>query len=239
MAILPHISDGHLCIPWWYCMGYPLWLAGGLALFGGIAMESMDLNNIAMLTTLFIGALAYFLFGAIAKYKKQKTDAVKLKAKIAASGRDPEDIGSLTPAEKWEISKAAKFDKIFLFSDAVAIILGTAFGYAVLHYFGGQYLTLEVWEEYAVAGLGVGIISALFLDKTVLHWVADGLWESKTAEAFQLVKPVIADAIEKASVSKFDELVKTYMDGGIPAKKAKKLAEDYIANHPEALKAEE
>ena len=237
MAITPHMADGHLCIPWWYVLGYPAYIAGVLAI-GGIKMDP-ELTTLAMLVCSILGASAYVILGAIAKYEKQKTDAAQLKSKIAANGRDPDNAAQLTPAERWEIKKAQKFDKIFLIADAVAIIVASAFSYAVLHYFGQDYLTPEAWEEYAVAGIAVGIISALFLDKTVMQWVAKGLWEAKTAKAFQLAAPIIEEAIKAPAMSKIDELVQAYISGGFAPKKAKKLAEEYVANHPECLRATE
>ena len=199
-----------------------------------------ELTTIAMLVCSLLGASAYIILGAIAKYEKQRTDAAELKSKIAANGRDPDNAEQLTPAERWEINKAQKFDKIFLIVDAVAIVIATAFSYAVLHYFGADYLTPEAWEEYAVAGLAVGIISALFLDKTVIQWVASGAWEMKTAQAFQLVAPAVEEVVAKAvPKSKYEELVETYTNGGFSPKKAKKMAKEYIANPPEALKVEE
>ena len=199
-----------------------------------------ELTTSAMLVCSLLGASAYIILGAIAKYEKQRTDAAELKSKIAANGRDPDNAEQLTPAERWEINKAQKFDKIFLIVDAVAIVIATAFSYAVLHYFGADYLTPEAWEEYAVAGLAVGIISALFLDKTVIQWVASGAWEMKTAQAFQLVAPAVEEVVAKAvPKSKYEELVETYTNGGFSPKKAKKMAKEYIANHPEALKVEE
>ena len=198
-----------------------------------------ELTTIAMLVCSLLGASAYIVLGAIAKYEKQRTDAAELKSKIAANGRDPDNAEQLTPAERWEINKAQKFDKIFLIVDVVAIVIATAFSYAVLHYFGADYLTPEAWEEYAVAGLAVGIVSALFLDKTVIQWVASGAWEMKTAQAFQLATPVVEKVVAPAVKSKYEELVDTYTNGGFSPKKAKKMAKEYIANHPEALKAQE
>lgn len=236
MAMLPRMKDGHLCVPWWYVLGYPFYIAGIIAV-GGIEMDP-ELTTIALLVCSVLGAAAYIVLGAIAKYEKQRTDAAQLKSKIAANGRDPDNLEQLTPAERWEIKKAQKFDKIFLIADAVAIIMASAFSYAVIHYFGADYLTPGAWEEYAVAGIAGGIIAALFIDKTVMQWIAAGLWEVKTAKAFQLAAPVIEEVIAKAApVSKYDELVQSYIGGGFSSKKAKKMAEDYIANHPECLKA--
>lgn len=236
--MLPRMRDGQLCVPWWYVLGYPLYIAGMLAV-GGIGMDPAQLTTIAALAASFIGAAAYIILGAVAKYEKQRTDAAQLKSKIATNGRDPDNLEQLTPAERWEIKKAQKFDKIFIIADAVALVLATAFSYAVIHYFGASHLTPEAWEEYAVAGLAVGIASALFLDKTVMQWIANGLWEAKTAEAFQIVKPAIEEAVKAPALSKFDELVQSYIAGGFSTKKAKKMAQDYIANHPEVLKPTE
>ena len=234
MAILPHTADGHICIPWWYVLGYPFWIVAVVAI-GGIDMDP-ELTTIAMVVGAFLGASAYIILAAIAKYEKQRTDAAELKSKIAANGRDPDNLEQLTAAERWEIKKAQKFDRLFIVVDLVALIMATAFSYALIHYFGADYLTPESWEEYGFAGIVAGIVSALFLDKTVIQWVAKGLWEAKTAKAFQVILPVIENVV-KAPMSKFDELVKTYTDGGFAPKKAKKLAEDYIAAHPECLKA--
>ena len=40
-------------------------------------------------------------------------------------------------------------------------------------------------------------------------------------------------------MSKYDELVQSYISGGFGKRKAQKMAEDYIANHPECLQAPE
>lgn len=210
----------------------------GPAAIGGIEMDP-ELTTIALLACSILGASAYIILGAIAKYEKQRTDAAQLKSKIAANGRDPDNDAQLTAAERWEINKAQKFDKIFIAADAVAIILAAAFSYAAVSYFGVDYLTPDAWQEYGFAGIAGGIISALFIDRTVMQWVANGLWEVKTAKAFQYVAPIIEEAVKAPAMSKYDELVQSYISGGFGKRKAQKMAEDYIANHPECLKAPE
>lgn len=237
MAITPRMENGRLCIPWWYVLGYPFYIAG-LAAIGGVKMDP-ELTTIALLACSILGASAYIILGAIAKYEKQRTDAAQLKSKIAANGRDPDNDAQLTAAERWEINKAQKFDKIFIAADAVAIILAAAFSYAAVSYFGVDYLTPDAWQEYGFAGIAGGIISALFIDRTVMQWVANGLWEVKTAKAFQYVAPIIEEAVKAPVMSKYDELVQSYISGGFGKRKAQKMAEDYIANHPECLKAPE
>lgn len=210
----------------------------GPAAIGGIEMDP-ELTTIALLACSILGACAYIILGAIAKYEKQRTDAAQLKSKIAANGRDPDNDAQLTAAERWEIKKAQKFDKIFIAADAVAIILASAFSYAAVSYFGVDYLTPDAWQEYGLAGIAGGIISALFIDRTVMQWVANGLWEVKTARAFQYVAPIVEEAVKAPVMSKYDELVQSYIGGGFGKRKAQKMAEDYIANHPECLKAPE
>jgi len=207
----------------------------------GIWRDTMDiiLSNIsliAMVLCAFVGASAYMVFIAISKYEKQKTDAEKLKYKIVAEGRDPENPEQLTPSEKWEINKAQKFDKIFLIADAMAIVLGTALACMVL-IFRSETIGADAWERYAVYGLILGIIATFFLNETVIKYVAAGEWQKKTAEAFRTVKAV-ADEVAEVSGG-YPALVQKYIDNGFSKKEAAKLAKEAIVANPDLLKLKE
>ena len=108
MSILPKWYKGRVCIPWWYGLGYAcVYITIGLSI--GIKIESETMiaittaSAIAMMVASLIGAIAYVVLYATSKYQKQKADAEELKAKIVASGRDPDDLAQLSVAEKWEI----------------------------------------------------------------------------------------------------------------------------------------
>ena len=240
MSILPDYHDGRVSIPWWYGLGYIIgWTMGGWIF--GIWRDTMEiiLSNIsliAMVLCSFLGASAYMVAIAISKYEKQRTDAEKVKYKIVSEGRDPENPDQLTPAEKWEINKAQKFDKIFLIADAMAIVLGTAIACMVL-IFRGDTIGADSWEKYAVYGLVLGIIAAFLINEAVLKHVAAGEWQKKTAEAFRIVKAVADEAAEISGG--YPALVQKYIDNGFSKKEAQKLAKEAIIANPDLLKPKE
>ena len=234
--LLPRYQKGRICTPWWYVLGrWPWRIIAGIAIIRGVLMEPIETTLIAALICGAIGALAYVILTSLARYKKQKTDAEKLRSKIADNGRDPTDPANLTAAERWEISKAEKFDRIFIFVDIIATVLSTGAAAGVLYVFGPNWIPPE-WQYYAIVGLIAGIIAAWIFDQTVIDAIATCTWQDKTRKAFQLTAAAVTEAVE---TTKFDELVQTYIAGGLPAKDAKEMAKEYILNHPEILKADD
>ena len=113
------------------------------------------------------------------------------------------------------------------------VVVGAAAG--VLYVFGPNWIPPE-WQYYAIVGLIAGIIAAWIFDQTVIDAIATCTWQDKTRKAFQLTAAAVTEAVE---TTKFDELVQTYIAGGLPAKDAKEMAKEYILNHPEILKADD
>ena len=239
MSVLPKYHDGRVSIPWWYGLGYLVgWTMGGYVF--GIWRDTMDiiLSNtaiIAMVVSAFVGSVAFVVLMAISKYGKQKADAEKVKAKIVAEGRDPENPEQLTPSEKWEINKASKFDKIFLIADIINIILAVllAVGVMVLNQdrFG------EEWETYAVYGFILGIVAAWFLYEAVIKSAAAGEWQKKSADAFRIVKSVADEAAEVEGG--YAALVQKLIASGVKKKQADKLAKQMVIANPDLLKKED
>ena len=138
MSVLPEYAHGRISIPWWYGLGYVFgWTTAGI--IGIRRNETMEiiLSNItiiAMVVCALVGSLAFTVFMAISKYEKQRTDAEKLRSKIAESGRDPDAVDQLTSAEKWELTKASKFDRIFIIADAMTVILSNLLALVNSHF---------------------------------------------------------------------------------------------------------
>lgn len=236
MTALPEWKDGRITVPWWYVPGW--WLARfGItaAVIGGFKMEPLETTILAAIICSAIGAAAYIILTELARFKKQRTDAEKLRSKIATEGRDPTDPAQLTPAERWELTKAQKFDRIFIAVGIIGAILATGAAVGVLHVFGPNWIEPE-WQNYAIMGAVLGIIAAWVFDQTILDAIATCTWQDKTAKAFRIVEAV---AIEAAETSKLDELIAKYVKAGFSAKDAKEMAKEYLLNHPEALPAEE
>ena len=239
MSVLPKYHDGRVSIPWWYGLGYLVgWTMGGYVF--GIWRDTMDiiLSNtamIAMVVCSLVGSLAFIVFMAISKYEKQKTDAEKVKAKIVAEGRDPENPEQLTISEKWEIGKAAKFDKIFIIADAMAVISGTALACAVMLLSTAK--IGEEWDAYAIYGLILGIVATWFLYETVIKSVAAGEWQKKSADAFRIVKSVADEAAEVEGG--YAALVQKLIASGVKKKQADKLAKQMVIANPDLLKKED
>ena len=239
MSVLPKYHDGRVSIPWWYGLGYLVgWTMGGYVF--GIWRDTMDiiLSNtaiIAMVACSLLGSLAFIVFMAISKYEKQKTDAEKVKAKIVAEGRDPENPEQLTVSEKWEIGKAAKFDKIFIIADAMAVISGTALACAVMLLSTAK--IGEEWDAYAIYGLILGIVATWFLYETVIKSVAAGEWQKKSADAFRIVKAVADKAAEVEGG--YEALIAKLVASGVKKSEAKKLAKEMIVANPDLLTKEE
>ena len=191
---------------------------------------------IAMVVSALIGASIYSALQAISKYEKQKTDAEILRRKIAENGRDPSAEDQLTAMEKWELTKADKFDKIFLFAYAVATSLGIALACAVMILAVRERIP-DAWEYYAVYAFVLSIVATWFINETVIKYVALGQWEKKMADAFRIVVAVVDKAAEISGG--YPALVQKYIDNGFSKKEAAKLAKEAIVANPDLLKKEE
>ena len=238
MSVFPKYARGRISIPWWYSLGWiSSWVIMGIfGIKGDNTMEIILSNSaiIAMTVSALVGSMAFTFSIALSKYAKQKTDAEKLKRKLAEAGRDPEDLASLNAAERWEIVKAQKFDRMFLVAYVLTAILGTLLACAVLIL--AQEKIVSDWEHFAVYGLILGIIAAWFLYETVTKSVMAGEWQKKSAEAFQLAKAV-ADKTAEVEGG-YAALVQKYIDNGISKKEAQKLAKDAIVANPDLLNKE-
>lgn len=184
-------------------------------------------STIALVICAFVGALAYTAFYAISKYEKQKADAAKLMASIAASGRDPTAKDQLTPAESWEISKAQKFDRIFLIADAFAVVIGAGLASAAIYLFGANIME-DSFVKYGVIGFMAGLVVTLVVYETLVKNAAQGKWEEKSAAAFQIVKAVADDAIE--ANGGIEALTAKLIAQGFSKREAKKLAKQKLAD---------
>ena len=238
MSVLPQYASGRISIPWWYGLGYIFgWITAGIIGIKGDNTMEIILSNlaiIAMAVSALVGSLAFTISIALSKYAKQKTDAEKLKSKLAEAGRDPEDLASLTAAERWEIVKAQKFDRMFLIAYALTAVLGTALACAVL-VMASDRIT-DDWEHFAVFGLIAGIVASWFLYETVTKSVMAGEWQKKSAEAFRIVKAV-ADKTAEVEGG-YAALVQKYITNGISKKEAQKLAKEAIVANPGLLDKE-
>ena len=239
MSVLPQYARGRISIPWWYCFGWiSAWVAAGL--FGIKENETMEIvisnaTLIAMAVASFIGSLAFCISIALSKYAKQKADATKLERKIAEGGRDPENPESLTACEKWELSKAAKFDRIFLIGYALTAIIGALLACAVLII--AQERIGDDWMTFAIYGLVLGIIGAWFLYETVTKSIMAGEWQKKSEEAFRIVKADIDKAAEVEGG--YEALISKLVASGVKKSEAKKLAKEMIVANPDLLTKEE
>ena len=136
-------------------------------------------------------------------------------------------------SEKWEITKCLKFDRLFIIADIVWVILACAVAVAGLYFYGGQYIE-DSMPKFAFAGFIVGIISAWFIGEAFIKTIASGKGSEKAADAFRTVKPLVEETVAKvAGASRFDELVKKYIDAGLSKREAKKKASEKIADEVE------
>lgn len=230
MSILPKWHNGRVCIPWWYGLGYPLlWCAVGISF--GMRYDSMieltSISAIAMIVCAVFGALFYVVLNAISKFEKQKADADELRAKIVQSGRDPADLNTLTVAEKWDLQKVQKFDRLFLIVDIFAVIVSAGLSVAGVVFFGEKILNPEVWQEYAVATFFIAIAVAWFLDMTLLKALGTAEWEKRKQDAFQVVTAAVEEAVATGMTHK-DELIAKFADAGFSKKEAEALAKEAI-----------
>lgn len=238
MSVFPKYARGRISIPWWYSLGWiSSWVIMGV--FGIKENETMEIlidnvTLIAMAVASFIGSLAFCMSIALSKYAKQKADAVKLERKIAENGRDPANLEGLSACERWELSKASKFDRIFLFGYALTAIIGALLACAVLII--AQEKIGNEWMTYAIYGFVLGIVGAWFLYETVTKSVMAGEWQKKSEDAFRIAKAVADKAVEVEGG--YAALVQKYIAGGFSKKEAEKLAKDAIVANPDLLNKE-
>ena len=231
MSILPKFHNGRVCIPWWYGLGYPaVWLTIGLA-FGIIGRDSMieisTASAIAMTVCALVGAIFYVVLNAFSKYEEQRTDADELKDKIATSGRDPTDLNALTAKERWDLTKAQKFDKMFIVIDALAVLISAGLAVAGVYFFGDR-IHLVTWEEYALVAFFAGLLVAFVMDMTIIKALGTAEWEKKKQAAFQGVTAVAEKAVATAAGSRKDELIAKYLEAGFSRKEAEKAAKEKL-----------
>ena len=227
MALLPRWYKGRICAPWWYVIGWwPLRLLVVALVIRGITMEPLETTLLAAIICGFVGSLAYIILTSLARYKKQRTDAVKLKNKIAAEGRDPEDPDQLSAAERWDLTKAQKFDRIFIYVDLVGVVLATAAAVGVLYVFGPNWIP-DDWRYYAIVGIIAGLLSGWIFDQTVIDAIATCTWQDKTAKAFQIATAAGAE-VAKVAGTRYEELVQEFIEKGLSPKDAKKMAKEAL-----------
>ena len=234
MSILPKWHNGRVCIPWWYGLGYPvMWCLFGFSIGIKAGENMMDISNasaLALIILALIGSVVYFVFYAVSRYREQRAQAEELKAAIVASGRDPADASALTVKEKWEISKCAKFDKIFLIADILGILISAGGAIAVIYFYGLAAGRIpDDWQTVGTAAFFGGIVGAWFINETLVKTAAKGEWSKKAAEAFRIAKPIIEDAVNQAA-SRKDELVARFMAQGFSKKEAEQYAKDVIVD---------
>ena len=196
-------------------------------------MEPLDTTILAAIICSAIGAVAYIVLTSLARYKKQKTDAERLRSKIATEGRDPLDMEQLTPAERWELTKAQKFDRIFIAVGFVGVILATAAAAGILYVFGPNWIAPE-WQKYAIVGGVLGIIAGWIFDQTIIDAIATCTWQDKTAKAFRTIEAVAVEVAQSTTI--LDEMIAKFEAAGIAPKEAKEMAKEYLLAHPEAIK---
>lgn len=237
MSVLPQYARGRISIPWWYSLGWiSSWVVAGI--FGIRRDDTMeiiisDMSIIAMGIASIIGAVVFSFSIMLSRYAKQRTDAAKLERKIVESGRDPENIETLTANEKWELSKAKKVDKIFLIGYAFTAIAGALLAMAVLVI--AQDRIPDEWLTYAVYGLILGLIASWLIYETVTKSIMAGEWQKKSEEAFRVVKAVADKAVEVEGG--YDALIAKLMASGVKKSEAKQIARDMIAKDPTILDA--
>ena len=236
MSIWPRIYHGRVCVPWWYGLGYALWVAI-LAYIIGIQSDTMEIylsmeSLIALIICAFVGSLAYTIFGALSRWEKQRTDAEKVRNAVAASGRDPTDDAQLTAAEKWDLTKAQKFDRLFLVADILQVIIGTGLAVAILYLFGGAVIEDE-FAKYGVFGFVLGIFATLIIYETLVKTAVSGLWQKKSADAFRVVATVANEVVE--ANGGLQALIDKYLAAGLSKKEAREMAKAKIIEDPDYL----
>lgn len=236
MSIWPIFRHGRVCVPWWYGLGYCAWVAV-IAYIIGIKSDTMDIylsmeSLIALVICALVGSLAYTIFGALSRWEKQRTDAEKVRNAVAASGRDPTDDAQLTAAEKWDLTKAQKFDRLFLVADILQVIIGTGIAVAIMYLFGGAVIEDE-FAKYGVLGFIAGIIVTLILYETLVKTAVSGLWQKKSADAFRVVATVANEVVE--ANGGLQALIDKYLAAGLSKKEAREMAKAKLIEDPDYL----
>lgn len=236
MSIWPVFRHGRVCVPWWYGLGYCAWVAV-IAYIIGIQSDTMDIylsmeSLIVLVICALVGSLAYTIFGALSRWEKQRTDAEKVRNAVAASGRDPTDDAQLTASEKWDLTKAQKFDRLFLVADILQVIIGTGIAVAIMYLFGGAVIEDE-FAKYGVLGFVAGIIVTLILYETLVKTAVSGLWQKKSADAFRVVATVANEVVE--ANGGLQALIDKYLTAGLSKKEAREMAKAKLIEDPDYL----
>lgn len=143
----------------------------------------------ALVICAIFGAVVYFILKATSNYKRQKVQAEELRDKIALSGRDPTNENALTPAERWELTKVAKFDRLFIIAYAIGILIGAGLAIAVVYMFGPKYLP-DTWQYFGLVGFFAGLICSLVAYKALLEIALKGKWDDRESEFLQSLRDV-------------------------------------------------
>lgn len=167
----------------------------------------------ALVICAIFGSIVYWFLTSTSSYKRQKVQAQELRDKIAGSGRDPTNPDAMTPAERWEIAKVEKFDRLFLIGAAFGILIGAGLAIAVLYMFGGRFLP-DTWQYYGLVGFFAGMICALIANRALISIAVSGKWNDKEAEFLQGLR----------EATNPDDVVAALTANGIDVAKAKALA---------------
>lgn len=162
------------------------------------------------------GSVVYWFLVSTSSFKRQKVQAQELRDKIAGSGRDPTNPDAMTPAERWEIAKVAKFDRLFLFGAIIGAIIGAGLAIAIVYMFGAKYLP-DAWQYYGLVGFFAGMICALVANRALISIAVSGKWNDKEAEFLQGLR----------EATNPDDVVAALTANGMDPAKAKALASEF------------
>ena len=171
----------------------------------------------ALVISAIFGSVVYWFLVSTSSYKRQKVQAQELRDKIAGSGRDPTNPDAMTPAERWEIAKVAKFDPIFIYAAAFGAIIGAGLAIAVVYMFGGAALP-DAWQYYGLVGFFSGMICALVTNRILVSIAVSGKWDDKEAEFLQGIR----------EATNPDEVVAALTAAGMDVSKAKALTNEFF-----------
>lgn len=186
-SILPSIHGRRVCVPWWYGLGYGVYVIIAIWLAKEFFTMHLDLEVAtmwALVICAIFGSIVYWFLVSTSSYKRQKVQAQELRDKIAGSGRDPTNPDAMTPAERWEIAKVEKFDRLFLFGAVFGILIGAGLAIVVLYMFGGRFLP-DTWQYYGLVGFFAGMICALVANRALISIAVSGKWNDREAEFLQ------------------------------------------------------
>ena len=215
-SLLPSIHGRRVCVPWFYALGYGVYVVIAIWLAKEFFTMHLDLEVAtmwALVICAIFGSVAYWFLVSTSAFKRQKVQAQELRDKIAGSGRDPTNPDAMTPAERWEIAKVAKFDPIFIYAAVFGAIIGAGLAIAVVYMFGGAALP-DAWQYYGLVGFFAGMICALVANRALISIAVSGKWNDKEAEFLQGLR----------EATNPDDVVAALTANGLDPAKAKALA---------------